>query len=187
MPVVVPTGVVHNWVKTSALKVHTFLQRRARFSADVAKPFRAQLVFNSSFSNKERALISSIQFFNYFPKRPIAGGFRFNKAAKAGAEKPLIAQVIVAANYVEVLWSTAELRLHAAGQHVPGLVLGQAITLSLARVLEIVRIQRQHIDHRIDLRDARPIVDVPQSFTGRNVRAHQLLLQLVAAVATERI
>src|ERR1051325_3630024 len=100
MAIVIPTGMIHNWIQTNALELHALVECGPRFGADITKPRRTQFIFNSGFGDKERALVTRIHFFDYSPKRTVT---RIVLRDKAGTENPLVMHVVVPADDVQVL------------------------------------------------------------------------------------
>ena len=108
MTIVQPARMIHDRIKTDAFDLHTVFGGSERFTADIAKPFRAQVVFDASLGDEERTLVAVVYFFNDISERLVA---RILLVDESLSEDPLIVHVVVGADRVEVLWRAAELRL----------------------------------------------------------------------------
>src|SRR2546421_3823199 len=102
------------------MKRNSGLHRGKCLITNIAKPNRAQFVFNTSFSDKERAIITRVHFRQDFSKRSIPWVLLTDERT---AQDPLIVHVVVAANDVEILLCASQFRVLPPGEHVPGFIL----------------------------------------------------------------
>ncbi|PYL51668.1 MAG: hypothetical protein DMF32_00300, partial [Verrucomicrobia bacterium] len=76
----------------------------------------------------------------------------------------------------------AEFRRLPTGDHVIGFELAAMIRICRSDVLRAA-IAREHIDHRIDMKNFDAAVDLPHRFDRGDRRAHELALHFVAAIS----
>src|ERR1041384_2414307 len=120
VPIIEPARMINDRIEANALELNALLRSRQRLAANVTKPTRAPLVLDSRLCDEERTPIASVNFEDDIAKRTITRVIRIDERA---AENPLIVNVVIAADDVEIFFSAPKFGSNPAANHVPSLEL----------------------------------------------------------------
>src|SRR2546421_6941438 len=172
MPLIQPTRMIDDWIKTNAFELDALLGGRQRLAAYITQPTRPPIILDSSFGDKERPAIAFVEFNDHIAKGTITRMVRIDECR---TQNPLIMNVVVAADNIEIFFRPAKLWSNPTADHVPGLELRKPVIVCGFHQFLIAGIEGQHINHWFDLSNPRPWINFPESLGGGNCGAHELL------------
>ena len=152
------------------------------FAGDLVQPLRAALADVAGFGHDHRQAVAFPGLAQQRGEGPSPRIVQVPVEALLGFHLPLPVVVVVDAEHVQPLRRTAQLRVLAAGEHVPRLPLVAAHLLGEGSELGAPR-RRNHVHQRFDVQEPGPRQDVTHRLHGREARAHEVALDLIAARA----
>ena len=155
----------------------------AHLPPDVAKPTGAGLVLDPRLGDEERPTIPVVRLAKHVAQRQMLWVGRHEHLAFVD---PLVVDVVVHADHVQVTGLAAQLGPGPPGDHVPRLELGEAVAFGGQTVLRSGRI-RDDVDDRVGMDDARIGPAREDLVAGLDGRAHELRLDLTAALSRVRV
>jgi len=183
MPIVIPSRMIQDRVQTDSSNWNSCGNCGSYFFADISEPARPGGIFRACFRNKHRTVISFVDFLQDVPERTI---FRCSAPYGFTIVPPLVAIVIVHANDAQAAFIAAEIRMGAAGQHVPSLKHGGAILFRLNYVVGTGGVA-DNMNHRLRGNELNSLELASQCVRGLNRAADELAFQFVPAPSRERI
>src|SRR3954452_7817946 len=169
---VLPARVLEDRVDADPLDRHAGRERGADLLGDVVEPGRPAAALAPGLGHQDRPAEARVGVGQELRERlVVVVAERDGRAAQV----PLVVAVVVDAQDVEVLGPAAQLRLLAAGQHVPGLE------------LRLVVAAAHDVDQRVDLDEAGARVDAADRLDRGDRGADELPLQLAAAAAAQGV
>src|SRR5436190_16541069 len=172
MPIIQPTRMIDDWIKTNAFELDPPLGGSQRLAAHITKPTRPPVILDSSFSDKERPTIAFVELDDHITKGTVTRMVRIDECR---TQNPLIMNVVVAANDIEIFFRSAKVWSNPTADHVPGLKLRKPVIVCSLREFLIAGIEGQHINHWFDLSNPRPWINFPEIVGGGYGGAHELL------------
>ncbi|MEO7859181.1 MAG: hypothetical protein ABIU05_01855 [Nitrospirales bacterium] len=183
MAIVVPARMIKNGIKTKAVHGHTGFHGMLYFRVDVSKPGGTVFALGARFGNEHRTAVALIHFLQNLMEGPVR---RFVTVDRSVQIPPLIAVVVVYADDVNVGFFASELRVQAAGQHIPRFKHREAVSFGLPHIVRTPGIAGD-MDDRLRRDQARFRQFAAERRTGGDGGAHKLLFKLRSTISHKRI
>lgn len=167
---VIPAGIIHDWIKTDAEDLSAHSLRLAHFSTDVGEPASRRWFFRTGFAQEQWPTISIPGLEEHLVKRAME---KVPGRRALILVNPLVVPVVVDANNVETVdgWIFCE--------PVPYVILRGRVALGVGAVLGLGRV-RDDVDEGFRLQEAGVWRDGTDRVDGGERGAYKLALERVA-------
>src|SRR6187431_2838386 len=108
MPVIIPPGMVQNWVEAYALQRYALPLSGAGFLSDVGQPGRSFATLRASFRDKDGPVVPNGDVAQDVLERSIA---RIVPVYESAMVPPLVMGVVVCAQHIQIGRVSAQLRI----------------------------------------------------------------------------